>query len=273
LIESTHHKHELPIPFFEQFETIFEDDELIVINKPAGVPIHWGHKHQKSSIVGLYENLFDIKLFVIHRIDRLTTGTLLLAKTKAAAKKWTRKFANREVSKYYLARVSGKFPDGIRTVEAPMRPSQSREYMEISPEGKPACTQIVRLSHLVDLNESIVQCFPQTGRTHQIRLHLQHIGFHISNDPIYAPDIDSCHLIPIDFNSIPDRDHVDNMCYVCDDLDGWRQREWHANYFHRGLYLHAAEYWSDGFRFTSPTPDWAEGVEPLPNLDAFESSI
>jgi len=158
-----------------QQRIVYEDKGLIVINKPAGLSVHGG-----SGIQGGVIELF-------HRLDRETSGCLLLAKKRSVLLAWHRHLLQRQARKQYITLVKGNWQEGSRRVEAPLIKNilQSGERMvKVSPEGKAAVTLFRPIKIFKDM--SLIEASPLTGRTHQIRVHLQHIGYPIAADSKYG---------------------------------------------------------------------------------------
>lgn len=176
-------------------DIIFEDAHLIIINKPAGMVVHPGAGNQEGTLVSALlhhaTTLSSLGGFerpgIVHRLDKETSGCLVVAKTDTAHRILSRAFASREVQKTYLAVVKGvpRRPKGI--IEAPIgRHPVHRKKMTVSEpgHGREAVTEYRVLKSLG--NRTLVECLPKTGRTHQIRVHLKHIGSPISGDPLYG---------------------------------------------------------------------------------------
>lgn len=170
-------------------------NELLVINKPSTVPVHSAGRFQHNTVVAiLADECEELRaagregLFIVHRLDRETSGLLILARTAQTARELAAHFRDGRISKRYLALVDGIFPEGVHIVDAPLH----REVRAgvgtntVSPAGKPAVTEFVRLSVDTGSNTSVVLCSPQQGRTHQIRLHLSWLGYPIANDALYG---------------------------------------------------------------------------------------
>lgn len=199
---------------------VHEDNDMIVINKPAGVPVHPAGRYNFNSIVEVMraERSHAWNPLPCNRLDRLTSGVMFIGKNAKAAEKLSMQIQGRNVKKEYVARVIGEFPEGDIVCEQPV--------MQISPKlglnrarasGKDATTVFKRLAYYPpspDVSSgkeqdddtrtekerirdskmewkakgghSIVRCLPVTGRTHQLRVHLQYLGHPISNDPIYC---------------------------------------------------------------------------------------
>ncbi|KAJ3082114.1 RNA pseudouridylate synthase domain containing protein 2, partial [Quaeritorhiza haematococci] len=123
----------------------------------------------------------------VNRIDRLTSGILLIALTKEKSTSMMKEMMGRNIQKTYLCRVKGEFPEGEVVCEEPILTISFKLGINIvSPEGKPCKTIFQRLSY--NGLTSLVMCKPLTGRTHQIRVHLQYLGYPIANDPIYCSE-------------------------------------------------------------------------------------
>lgn len=169
---------------------IYEDKRLLVINKPSGVAVHGGSGVSHGVIEMLRHARTDLKdLSLAHRIDRDTSGCLVLTKRRSALRELHEKFRSGDVEKNYLALVVGDWQYGEQLIDAPLY-VQNRESGErhviVNHKGKPAQTRI-RLSRNYRGN-SLVQCTPITGRTHQIRVHLEHTGHPIAGDERYGDD-------------------------------------------------------------------------------------
>ncbi|KAJ3019873.1 UNVERIFIED_CONTAM: hypothetical protein HDU68_010469 [Siphonaria sp. JEL0065] len=182
------HRHEPPVGSHE-IKIVFEDEEILVIDKPPSIPVHPSGRYTFNTVLEIlqskeygYRNLFSV-----NRIDRLTSGILLVALTKEKASQLASELAERNVSKVYLCRVRGKFPeDKVACLEPIHVVSNKLGVNIVSPEGRPCETHFTLLSYNPKSDTSVVQCEPKTGRTHQIRVHLQWLGFPISNDPLYC---------------------------------------------------------------------------------------
>jgi 23S rRNA pseudouridine955/2504/2580 synthase len=167
---------------------LFEDKRLLVIDKPAGVAVHGGSGISHGVIELLRAARPDLKdLSLVHRLDRETSGCLVLAKKRSALRALHEKFREGVVEKNYLALVVGDWQLGEQVIDAPLLVTHRQggeRHVIVSPEGKPAATR-VRLSRTYG-KFSLLQCSPLTGRTHQIRVHLQSAGFPIAGDDRYG---------------------------------------------------------------------------------------
>jgi len=170
---------------------LFEDKRLLVINKPAGLAAHGGSGVSHGAVELLRAARPDLKeLALVHRLDRETSGCLVLAKKRSALRSLHGKFRDGVVEKNYLALVAGDWQLGEQLIDKPLLVTHRQggeRHVIVSPEGKEAATR-VRLSRGYG-RYSLLQCSPLTGRTHQIRVHLQSVGFPIAGDERYGdPD-------------------------------------------------------------------------------------
>lgn len=209
-----------------------EDNDIIVINKPAGVPVHPAGRYHYNSLVEIMraERGHGFDPLPCNRLDRLTSGIMFIAKHKKAADDMTKQIMGRTIKKEYVARVAGEFPEGTVVCNQPiLQISPKLGLNRVRANGKPAKTVFVRLAYYPPKEEedvkqnsaaepspdpsdsitegpantttppadpskpwrshrgySIVRCLPLTGRTHQLRVHLQFLGHPITNDPIYC---------------------------------------------------------------------------------------
>ena len=178
-------------------DIVYEDEVLLVVNKPAGMVVHPGHGNYTGTLVNaLVHHLDQLPLNsdnrpgLVHRIDKETSGLLVIAKTEAAMANLARQFFDKTTRREYLALVWGNVADDSGTVEGPIgRNPKNRLQMQVFPDGsqgKEAVTHYrveERLGYV-----TLVSCRLETGRTHQIRVHMQHIGHTIFNDSRYGGD-------------------------------------------------------------------------------------
>lgn len=177
-----------------------EHPELLVINKPAGLSV----LRDRSGAIDLWQQLRAVygKLYQVHRLDKATSGVLLVARTQSLQSELTRHFAQRSARKTYLADVQGNLSlCGTGTIELPLRKGRKSRYrvaaqresirrsgdrwdVPESEDGVDACTRIRRIGFFEDRSRLLLQ--PRTGRTHQLRVHLAWIGHAILGDPLYG---------------------------------------------------------------------------------------
>lgn len=220
IISHTLHRHEPPVTGLP-IAIIHEDDDIIAINKPAGVPVHPAGRYNYNSVVEIMraERGHGWNPLPCNRLDRLTSGVMFIGKHAKAAEAMSLQIQGRTVRKEYVARVIGEFPEGDIVCNMPiLQISPKLGLNRVRANGKEARTVFKRLAYYPpknDINDkkgendgkkkseaeakleearpwlnkegySIVRCLPITGRTHQLRVHLQFLGHPISNDPIYC---------------------------------------------------------------------------------------
>ena len=177
-----------PIPL----DVLYEDEHLVVVDKPAGLVVHPGAGTEAPTLVeGLLADRTlppsddPVRPGIVHRLDKETSGVILVAKTSAALAHLQRQFAARSVEKTYLAVVRGVIAEGEGTIDAPIGRDPARpRRMSVRSQGRAARTDFRVLHRLRDSTLLLVR--PYTGRTHQVRVHLQYIGHPVLGDPIYG---------------------------------------------------------------------------------------
>jgi tRNA pseudouridine synthase 9 len=290
-----------------------ETDELVVVDKPSGIPVHPTGSFQVNSLTHMLQRdrraasaesanaeTEELQLFPVHRLDRLTSGLLLLAKSADKARSLTQELTatsseggagGRSVQKFYVARVQGAFPDseagveglsaglvkvesagdGYWRVTAPIglkSPRQGHVRCVVEAEDSKACETLLRRRGDAVGGESIVECLLVTGRTHQIRVHLQHLGFPIVNDPMYGPAsegnaAESAPQLALDGSSTAAKPEADSkldgeddeqrcvrVCEMCSTTTPEEVED-------AVLWLHSYRYESPGWSFEVPLPRWA----------------
>ena len=167
---------------------IYEDKRLLVVDKPSGVAVHGGSGISHGVIELLRAARPELRdLALVHRIDRETSGCLVLAKRRSALRELHERFREGQVEKNYLALVVGDWQYGEQLIDKPLLVENRRggeRHVIVSRGGKPAQTK-VQLSRTFG-KYSLLLCAPRTGRTHQIRVHLQALGFPILGDDRYG---------------------------------------------------------------------------------------
>lgn len=182
------------VPVKMDIDIVYEDEDLMVINKPSGLVVHPGSGNYDNTLVnGLmhYTNeLSDIngeeRPGIVHRIDKDTSGLLLVAKNNKAHAILTEYFKNHEnIKREYIALLCGVFPHDSATIDAPIgRDPKDRKRMTVTADNsKEAITHMKVIKKYKEF--TLVSCLLDTGRTHQIRVHMNYIGYPIYNDPVY----------------------------------------------------------------------------------------
>ncbi|CCF58813.1 hypothetical protein KAFR_0F02160 [Kazachstania africana CBS 2517] len=188
LISHKAHRHEPPV-IAKPIKIVYQDDDLLVIDKPSGIPVHPTGRYRFNSVTKMLEKQLGFAVHPCNRLDKLTSGLMFLAKTPKGADEMGDQLKVREVRKEYIARVVGEFPVEEISVDMPLRTFDPKVALNVvcsmEDEGaRHAKTIFKRISF--DGRTSVVRCKPLTGRQHQIRVHLQYLGFPIANDPIYS---------------------------------------------------------------------------------------
>ncbi|MEI6035401.1 MAG: RluA family pseudouridine synthase [Verrucomicrobiae bacterium] len=185
-----------PSPVLAQdipLDILHEDAELLVLNKAAGLVVHPGAGNADGTVVNaILHHCAGIRIVggedrpgIVHRLDKETSGCLLIAKTEPAHRWISEQFAERHIEKTYLALVEGipRMPHG--SIEARIgRHAVHRQKMTVSERGRDATTKYRVLANWE--GKALVECRPLTGRTHQIRVHLKHLGHPVVGDPLYG---------------------------------------------------------------------------------------
>ncbi|KAF8771019.1 pseudouridylate synthase RPUSD2-like [Argiope bruennichi] len=184
VLSSKVHRHELPV-LAASIKVIYEDENFVVIDKPPSIPVHPCGLYRYNSAVFILEQEGNWRdLHVIHRLDRLTSGVLIFAKNVESSRKIHEDLNMRDVTKEYICRVEGEFPDGVIMCNKPLKHFYNKIGIAlVHPRGKISVTEFQKLSF--NGKSSVVKCKLYTGRTHQIRAHLQYLGFPILNDSLY----------------------------------------------------------------------------------------
>ena len=186
-IDARPQPEELPLPI------VYQDHDLIVVDKPAGMVVHPAAGHASGTLVNaLLHHIDDLSGIggerrpgIVHRLDRGTSGLMVVAKHDAAHEELARQFHDREIEKEYVALVWGVVQAGRRIDEPIGRDPSNRKKMSArARRSREAVTRIVRAEHLKAL--TLAQVAIHTGRTHQIRVHLSAIGHPIVGDPLYG---------------------------------------------------------------------------------------
>ena len=170
----------------------YEDDAVLVVNKPAGMVTHPAHGNRTGTLVNaLLHHCASLSSLndptrpgIVHRLDKDTSGLLVVAKNDASHAKLAKQFARRTISREYIAIVWGRFKERAGVIEADLARSRSdRKKMAVVPGGKASATEYTVLEQFEYC--SLLRLKLRTGRTHQIRVHFAHIGHPVFGDPVY----------------------------------------------------------------------------------------
>lgn len=173
-------------------DIVFEDEYLMVINKDSGVVVHPGAGNNNNTLVNglLYYNKTlskgeEFRPGVVHRLDKDTSGLMIIAKDDKSHELLADDFKNKRIHREYIALLDGVFPQEKAVIDAPIgRSKQYFDKMEVCKDGKKAITNLEVIKKYK--NYTLVRLVLETGRTHQIRVHLAYIGYPVHNDPVYS---------------------------------------------------------------------------------------
>ena len=298
------HRHEPPV-ICGPLKICHQSDDVLVIDKPSTIPVHPCGAYYHNSLTHIlrkeHPDLWPVH--IVHRLDRLTSGLVLLARNRDFARKVCLEIEKKTVQKTYLALVRGKFPTDLDAMVAHIDvknlelhggtvkvvPGEHGEkFIEVSvpqrcldpkngvyechAEGKSATTLIKCIGHKrigANRKGSVVVCMPRTGRTHQIRLHLQFLGFPIGNDPNYGPPETNVETIasksevfrPLPATAAPDTDlgRLKALCSYCN--GGSSATFTNTQLRHTGIWLHALKYKGSDWEYQVGRPEWAGGLQ------------
>lgn len=182
------------IPEEMDLDIYFEDKDVLVVNKPSGMVVHPAPGHLTGTLVnGLMAHCKDLSGIngvlrpgIVHRIDKDTSGLLMVAKNDMAHEKLVNQLVEKTVTRKYRAIVHGVIPHDFGTIDAPLgRDTKDRQSMTVVDNGKHAVTHFHVIERFKDF--TFVECQLETGRTHQIRVHMKYIGYPLAGDPKYGP--------------------------------------------------------------------------------------
>lgn len=176
-------------------EILFEDDEILVINKPSGLTVHPAPSVKEPTLVDWLKHKGitlstlsgEERHGIVHRLDRGTSGAMVIAKNNEAHEALSLQLQDKSMGRYYLAIITPPLKENITVIDRPIgRSSHNRLKMAINEEGKNAKTAFAKLLPSHDETEELIACKLFTGRTHQIRVHLESISRHIMGDHLYG---------------------------------------------------------------------------------------
>ena len=174
-----------------KLDIVYEDDDLLIINKASGMVVHPAPGHYTGTLVNALlfyfgkEATTNLRPGIVHRLDKDTSGLMLVAKNDETLEKLSNMISTKNVERKYLAIVDGLIKHDTGTIDAPIgRDSNDRKKMAVTASNsKHAITHFKVLERFT--NNTLIECILETGRTHQIRVHLAYIGYPVTNDPAY----------------------------------------------------------------------------------------
>ena len=182
-------------PWDYPLDIVFEDDYIIIINKPSGMVVHPGNGNKDHTLVNALKSytdkLSDIngveRLGIVHRIDKDTSGLIMIAKTNKAHEILGEYFKEHSIKREYIALLCGIFPHDTATIDAPIgRDEKNRLRMTVTPNNSKKAITHLEVLKRYKAGYTLVKARLETGRTHQIRVHAKYIGYPVYNDPVYS---------------------------------------------------------------------------------------
>ena len=175
-------------------DIMYEDEYLLVVNKASGMVVHPAAGNFSHTLVNalLYRfdmsNMDSVRPGIVHRIDKDTSGVMVVAKNEKTLELLSKMIKNKEVERIYLALVDGVIMHDTGDIDAPIGrdPNNRQKMMVTDVNAKDAFTHFRVLKRYKEANKTLIECKLSTGRTHQIRVHMAYIGYPIYNDPIYG---------------------------------------------------------------------------------------
>ena len=175
-------------------EILYEDNDIIVVNKPKGMVVHPANGNPDGTLVNAIMSICkdslsgiggEIRPGIVHRLDKNTSGAIIIAKNDKAHINLSEQLKNHEIKKTYIALVRGVVKENNATINMPIgRSKKDRKKMDVDKNGKEAITHFKVLKRYKDC--TLLEINIETGRTHQIRVHLSHIGYPIIGDEVYS---------------------------------------------------------------------------------------
>jgi RluA family pseudouridine synthase len=294
LVTHVVHRHESPV-LHREIVTVHEDDDYLVVDKPPSIPVHPCGTYRRNSLTYLLASAGARHLRLVHRLDKQTSGIVVFAKSRESANLITEALAARELRKRYLARVSGRFPPGVSALCGEPLAVDEREMCTRvdTRNGREAQTLFRALAYDDQTGHSLLACEPQTGRSHQIRVHLRHLRFPIVNDPLYNEERraeiegkagkeggvedggggDYLEDLPrrlqlddgiegkgVDDDGAVRREGVALGCETCPFVANSKGVDRDDD---MTIFLHALEYEGEDWKYVTPLPDWARAFAGL----------
>ena len=177
-------------------EILYEDNDIIVVNKPKGMVVHPANGNPDGTLVNAIMSICkdslsgiggEIRPGIVHRLDKDTSGAIIIAKNDKAHINLSEQLKNHEIKKTYIALVRGIVKENQGTINMPIARSKTdRKKMTVDKNGKEAITHFTVIKRYIEENATLLEINIETGRTHQIRVHLSHIGYPIIGDQVYS---------------------------------------------------------------------------------------
>lgn len=295
------HRHESAV-LASPIHIALDHDGFIVVSKPSSMPVHPCGTYRRNSLQFLLRAFHGYgPLLCVHRLDKETSGLVILAKTAEFAARFTEEIKQHKFIKTYVAEVVGLFPDTINECSEPLVWDKREMRASVSKQGLEAKTEFSVLVRDSERNTSVVECQPLTGRTHQIRIHLAHIGFPIINDPLYScesPTVNDTPSVAEDLSTITlhhekfrEENPLDDDVRPSNKVCGWlqtarRKSNRMLSPLEEGvalgcsncpqitnsknvatnamaIHLHALQYKSENWTFEVPPPPWMYQTSPV----------
>jgi 23S rRNA pseudouridine1911/1915/1917 synthase len=241
----------------ENLREVYRDEALLVLDKPSGLPIHPTARYHHGTLVALLLRRHgpDFQAFPAHRLDRETSGLLVCGRTAEASRALMRAFQGALVQKEYLAIVEGWPEKDAFCVDAPLVEGTKviRIAVRVDPSGRPAKTRFQVLQRFVRGTEAfaLVRCLPETGRQHQIRVHLQYAGFPLVGDKMYGPD----------------PGYFDRFSRYCLEPEAWERLRLPRHALHAARLSLPHPQSGETLVFTAPLPEDLAGFLPRVGVD------
>ncbi len=170
------------------FGTLFEDDDVLVLAKPSGLPVLPGGMFLENTLLNLVRQRYGAGCSPLHRLGRGTSGAIIFTRNARAARSLAAAMYERRILKVYLALASGTAMPNMFTVDAPIGPVPYRRPATVHayrPDGRPSVSHVRVIRRLPEENATLLEATIPTGRPHQIRIHLSYAGFPLVGDPLY----------------------------------------------------------------------------------------
>ena len=211
-------------------DIVYEDDDLLVINKESGMVVHPAPGHYEKTLVNALLYRFDLqggektRPGIVHRLDKDTSGLMLVAKNEFTHEKLSKMIGNKEVERHYLAIVDGVIKNTSGTIDAPIgRDQNNRQKMSVTDiNSKNAITHFNVLERFK--NNTLIECILETGRTHQIRVHFAYLGHSLLGDTLYGTSSNlinrqALHAYEVEFTHPLSKKKVKYITTVPEDLN------------------------------------------------------